>query len=73
MNRIGKILEELSVLQGQRFGMENSVKENQAKVQVLTGEWQDMCSHPMEYLDTLEDESVKCCACGFIISPPGDA
>jgi hypothetical protein len=67
MNRIGKILEELAVLQGQRHGMENSVKENQAKVQALTLEWQDMCSHPVEYLDTLDNGDEKCCACGFII------
>ena len=66
-NRIGEILEELAVIQNQRASISNTDKELAAKSVALTKEWQDLCTHPAEYLEKQEDESTKCCACSFIL------
>lgn len=66
-NRIGEILQELSTLQGERMKNETTLKTNNERSQQLTIEWQDICSHPVEYLDEQENGDFKCCACGFII------
>jgi hypothetical protein len=65
MNRIGEILAELAVLQGQRVNMEQLTKENTAKTAALTTEWQGLCQHPAEYNEMIDD-GWKCCACGYI-------
>ena len=67
MNRIAEILQELSTLQAQRQQSESLLKDNNDTAQVLTKEWQELCSHSEEYIDKLEDGNLKCCACGFII------
>lgn len=71
MIRLAEILQEVTRIQNQQAQGQRLLEDNNKKLQELTKEWQDICSHPMEYLDELESGEVKCCACGFII-PAGD-
>ena len=67
MNRISEIIEEISKLKGTQQDLQTKFNTAQEELNTLTLEWQDMCSHPVEYLDEQENSDMKCSACGFII------
>ena len=68
MNRIEEILKRQAELKGAKQGYENAIKEAEYEAHQLTIEWQDMCSHPLEYLEEQDDDTTKCCACGIILA-----
>ena len=63
MNRIGEIIRELTQLSTQKSENEQAIKENMQKGNALVKEWQGLCKHPEEYVDTEEDGSTLCRAC----------
>lgn len=63
MNRIAELLSEVTMLQRKK----QELHEVNTQLDKVILEWQDICSHPMEYLDEQEDGTIKCCACAYVL------
>ena len=68
MNRIGTILDEMKDLNQQKFAAESMLNKVNSRIVELTREWQQLCSHPVEYMDELDSGQIKCIACSHIIN-----
>lgn len=69
MNKIGQILHELGELNKQAHNIQASVQDIDTKRLELTQQWQDICTHPEEYVDAEENGDIMCRACGKLITP----
>ena len=65
MNRLGEILKEIQEIQVQRGQLKQSDQELGSRMQVLTLEWQELCTHPEEYVD--RGGSTICRACSKVL------